>query len=734
MPKSGSPTFKMKNRLNRVLLFVLVLSFLFLILRVGNISIVNGEYYQEKASAQQLRDITVNANRGTIYDANMKIIAQSATVWTVFLSPNDISTDEMREMVAGELSQLLDMEKSDILEKTKKKNYYEVVKKKIEKPLADEIRTVVNNKNLVGVHLVEDTKRYYPYGNFLSTVLGFTGTDNQGLYGLEAYYDKYLSGTAGRIVSAKNAKGNDLPFGYEKFYEPKNGNSLVLTVDETIQYFVEKALEETVITHDVKNRAAAIAMDVNTGAILGMATKPDFNLNDPFTITDQNLLKTLDGLEGDELKQKRSEANERQWKNKAITEIYEPGSVFKVVTGSAAIEEGVTNVDKHYNCPGYIMVAGIRMNCWERGGHGNVSFTDSVVVSCNPAFVEMGTALGVDRFTKYFREFGLTEKTGIDLPGEVSSIYINQDNMGPVELASSSFGQSNKITPLQMITAAAATVNGGNLIQPYVVSKVLDENNNVVKSFTPKVRRQVISTETSAIMRDALEKAVQKPGNNGYVSGYRIGGKSGTAEKLDGEKDARISSFLGFAPADKPQIIILVMVDDPGAGQTYGNQVAAPTVASIMSDVLPYIGINAQFTQEELEKMSVIVPNVVGESTDVAKNKILNQGLKVRIIGNGDKIVKQSPNSGMSASKESTILLYTQEGTQEENVTMPNLIGISVSEAKKRASDLGLNLQLSTNIPDSDKATVVSQSISAGSQIQKGTIISVEVINSEYIG
>ncbi len=724
----------MKNRLNRVILGIIIIGFLFLIFKVLSISIINGKFYQAKALSQQLRDITVNANRGTIYDSKMNVLAKSATVWTIFISPNDIKTDELRNKVASGLSSILEVDKEEILRKTQKKNYYEVIKKKVEKPKADEVRKYIAENNVTGIHLVEDTKRYYPYSNFASSVIGFTGSDNQGLYGIEAYYDNYLKGVNGRILTAKNAKGTDMPFEYEKFYKTQDGNSLILTIDQTIQHFIEKALDETVETQKVKNRAAAIAMDVNTGAILGMSTKPDFDLNSPFEIKDPNLLALLQGLEGDELSKKTIEVREKQWKNKIITEIYEPGSVFKVVTGSAALEENEATVNSNYNCPGYVIVSGVRMRCWHRSGHGALDFTNAFVNSCNPALVDMASSLGAEKFYTYFKSFGLTEKTGIDLPGEEQSVYIPLKGYGPVQLASASFGQSNKITPIQMVTAMAAVVNGGNLVTPYIVQKIVDSDNNIVKSIEPNIKRQVISKETSDIMKEILEKAVSKSGSNAYIKGYRIGGKSGTAEKLDGDKNARIGSFSGFAPANDPKIIVLLLVDEPGAGQEFGNQVAAPAVASIMSDVLPYLGIEPQFTEEELQTMQSIVPNLVSETVSSAKNKLISQGLNVRIVGNGENVIKQMPLAGSSAPKGSQVILYTEENSKEELVTVPDLKGMTPSEANKVLTNLGLNIRLTGGSLEHKNSKVIYQSVASGNSVAKGSIIDVRVLNEDQLG
>ncbi|MDK2802505.1 MAG: PASTA domain-containing protein [Oscillospiraceae bacterium] len=732
MKRSG-PTLKMKNRLNKVTLSLIIVGFLVLIFKIGFISIINGKFYREKASAQQTRDVTINPNRGSIYDSNLNIIAQSATVWTVFISPQDIKTDDMRNKIVDGLSSILDIEKDIILDKSYKKNYYEIIKKKIEKPIVDEIRTFIKEEKIVGIHLVEDTKRYYPKGNFASNIIGFTGSDNQGLYGLEAQYEDILNGEKGRIVSAKNAKGNDMPFGYEKLYDPKEGKSIVLTIDENIQHFVEKALNEVVITHKVQQRAAAVAMDVNTGEILAMATKPDFNLNEPFEIFDEDTRLALQKLSGDDLKTQTSIEREKQWKNKLITEPYEPGSVFKVVTASGYMEEGLKKDNHYFSCPGYTIVSGVRMKCWKLSGHGSTDFAQAMIVSCNPAFVEMGTSLGANKFYKYFRSFGLTEKTGIDLPGEVSGIHIKEKGYGPVEIASSSFGQSNKVTAMQMITAFASTINGGYLLEPFIVKSILDKEGNILENFDKNIKRQVISKKVSDEMKIILEKAVSSGGSNAYVKGYNIGGKSGTSEKLDGSKTARISSFAGFAPADNPRIAVLVMVDEPGAGHVFGNVVAAPVVANIMKDILPYMNIQTQFTEEELKTMGVIVPNLIGDDIKSGKNKLQNQGLNVRIVGSSDKILKQTPDSGTSVPKGSTVILYTQED-DEETVTVPNFIDLSPDQANKLAINSGLNIKFVGGSTKYQTSKVFKQDKVVGTVVKKGSLIVVDILNSDQLG
>ena len=724
------PTLKMKNRLNRVVITFVLIGFVILTGRIGYISVVQNSFFKAKATEQQLDDITVNPKRGTIYDRNMKVLAQSATVWTVFISPVDVKEKD-RDKIAAELSTILGVDKEEVLKKSKKKNRYEVIKKKVEKPEVDKILTFTKDNDITCIHTVEDSKRYYPYGNFASTVIGFTGTDNQGLYGLEAYYDDQLKGVAGRVVSAKNAKGTDMPFSYEKLYEPRDGNSLVTSLDEVIQHYLEKALDQVIVEQKVKNRACGIVMDVNTGEVLAMSTKPDFDLNDPFTVTDVSTKEALSKLTGDELKKQTAIAREKQWKNKAITELYEPGSVFKIVTGSAALEEKAVSLKSTFSCGGVVNIAGTKMKCWKAGGHGHQDLTAAFVNSCNPAFISVGAQLGATKFFNYFKAYGMTEKTDIDLPGEEQSLYIPQDKYGPVQLASASFGQSNKITPLQMITAACTAVNGGKLIQPHVVTKALDSKGNTVKTYNPSAKRQVISEDTSAIMREVLEQVVSaNGGSNAYVKGFRIGGKTGTSQKLDGDKDARVSSFVGFAPADDPKIAIMIMVDEPGAGAVYGSVVAAPAAAAVMSDTLPYLGIEPKYTQEELDKLEVTVPNVKGQNPLNAQAKLSNVGLKYRVVGAGDKVIRQVPAGG-TMPRNGTVILYTEENAKTEKATVPDLVGLTPAQANRALTNAGLNIKMD-GASEHVNAKVVSQDIAKDTQVEKGTVVTIKcLINGE---
>lgn len=731
---AAGPSLKMKNRLMNLVASLAVILFVAVIIRIAYLTIFQHEYYRTIASGQQLDDMTINANRGTIYDRNMKVLAQSATVWTVFISPLDIATDAEREKIASGLSDILDVPKKDILKKMAIKNRYQEIKKKVEKPEVDKISKFKEENGITSIYTIKDTKRYYPYGNFASTVIGFTGADNQGLYGIEAYYDEYLKGTPGRIVSAVNANGTDMPFNYEKYYDPKDGNGLVLTIDESIQHFVEKTLEQVVVEQKVKNRTCSIVMDVNTGAVLAMATKPDFDLNQPFEITDSSVKKAINKLNGKKRAVALANAREAQWKNKAITELYEPGSVFKVVTGSSALEEKVVSPSSTFHCSGaYSFHNGASpIHCWKRSGHGTLDLTGAFVNSCNPSFIAIGQKLGVSKFYSYLKSYGITEKTGIDLPGEANSLTIAKENYGTVELASASFGQSNKITPIQMITAYAAVVNGGYLVQPHVVSQRLDDSGSVLQSYDHGIKRQVISEETSKTMRTILEACVTaNGGSSAYIKGFRIGGKSGTSQKLDkdGGKSARVSSFVGFAPANDPKIAVLVMVDEPGAGEEYGSVVAAPAVASIMSDTLPYIGVEKSYSPEELAEMDVTVPNVTNTPIIAAQNKIKNMNLKCKVIGSGSKVTKQMPSSGSSIPKDGTVVLYTDKNPKAQMVKVPQLKGLSPSAANSVLTNAGLNIKFGSGASGNSAAKVSRQDIAAGTKVARGTVVTVTCVH-----
>ncbi|MBQ8741652.1 MAG: PASTA domain-containing protein [Clostridia bacterium] len=702
------------------------------------IMIVKGEEYQAKASEQQLYDSLITAPRGDIYDSNMNLLATSSPAWTVYLTPNGINklddpdtAEQIRKTISDGLSSILGMEYDEIYELTQKKSYYVIVKKKIEQETVEQIRQfILDNEELEiasYIGLDETTKRYYPNDSLASTVLGFVGDDNQGLAGLESYYDNELTGVAGRVVAAKNAKGTDMIFSYEKVEEAKQGNSLVLTLDSYIQYVCEKYLDIAVEQEQIKERGAVIAMNVNTGAILGMAVSGDFNPNEPFVLSaeDQAIVDAI--TDEEEKSAKRSELLNRQWRNKAVSDTYEPGSVFKIFTAAVALEENLVKANSTFTCNHSYIVAGRKYHCHDKkGGHGTQTLQQSISNSCNPAFIQIGQLIGTDTFSKYFEAFNLTGKTGIDLPGEASPYY--HEDRGPTELASSSFGQTFNITPIQMISLAATAVNGGYSVTPHLVDKIIDSDNNVIESFSNENRRQVVSETTSATMRTMLEYVVENGAKNGIVSGYRVGGKTGTSQKMSkilstGNSHLYIGSYVGIAPIDDPEIAVFVMLDEPSGANYYGGIISAPVGSKIMTDILPYMGYEPQYTEEELEKISVSVPDVTGDEISAAKTKINSSKLSYKVIGDGETVVKQLPEAGNSVYNGGMVILYTEE-SESQTVTVPNLIGLTAGEVNSAAASAGINVEFSGSISSS---TVLSydQDIKAGETVSLGQIVTV---------
>lgn len=739
MPVKG-PTRKMRQRILTILLVLVIATVGTTGTSLVNTMLIHGKEYQAKASAQQLHDAYITAERGKIYDTNMNVLAKSATVWTIYATPNDLLTisEEKRGTVKNKLaeglSEILGLEKENIISKLEKtSSYYVEIKKNVNESDTKKVREFLNaNTDLslskyIGID--ESTRRYYSE-NIASTVLGFVGTDNQGLSGLELKYDETLTGVAGRVVAAKNAVGADMPFSYEKVVDPKAGNSLVTTIDSYIQYVVEKHLNEAVINNKVAERGACVVMNVNTGAILAMATKGDFDSNDPFTLSAEDQA-VVDELQGDERSQKLAELRNRQWRNKVVSDAYEPGSVFKVITAAMGIEEGVCNLNSTCNCPGYIVVAGRRYNCHKRIGHGVQNLTQAMENSCNPFFINLGQQLGTNLFSKYFKAFGLTEKTGIDLPGEASSQYHSEKNMGPTELGSSAFGQTFKITPIQLITAIAATVNGGKLVQPHVVEKIIDENGETVKNLETGYKRQVVSKDTSSLICQLMESVVSKGGGqNAYVPGYRIGGKTGTAQKVaemisENVQGLYIASFCGVAPMNNPEIALLFLLDEPHGDSYYGGTISAPPGGQILSEILPYMGYEPQYTEEEILKLAKTVPNAVGMTVQAAKNAAESAGVTCKIIGDGEKVVKQLPAGGSSVYNGGVVIYYTDEEETPQEVTVPSFTGLTLSQVNTLAAQYGLNVSFKGNTNSLKAAVSYQQSIEAGTKAEKGAIVEV---------
>lgn len=713
--------------------------------RLVNIMIINGEKYQNDASEQQLYDSLITAPRGDIYDRNMQTLARSTTAWTVYITPNGIrklkdedEKENVRKTIAENLSEILDMEYDTVYDYTGENSYYVIVKKKIEKTVADKVREFLSDEKYEDLELVkyigldETTKRYYPNDSLASVVLGFVGSDDQGLSGIESYYDNDLTGIAGRVVAAKNAAGTDMAMTYERVEGAIKGKSLVLTLDTYIQYTAEKYLESAIEEFEIAERGAAVVMNVKTGAILAMAVKGDFNPNDPFTLSEADQ-KAVDAAETDEEKDKlRTELLNRQWRNKAVSDTYEPGSVFKLITAAAAIEENLINNNSTFFCNGSATVAGQNYHCHKAGGHGTQNLQQAISNSCNPAFITIGQLVGVSSFSKYFKAFGFAEKTGIDLPGEAMSTYHSESKMGPVELASSSFGQTFNITPVQLLAAVAACVNGGYLVQPHLLDKMLDENGKVVSTGSTGYKRQVISQETSDTMRSLMQYVAENGAKNSLVAGYNIGAKTGTSQKVakiqaTGDTYLYIGSCISVAPIEDPEIAVLVMLDEPKGDKYYGGVISAPVNSKIMTDVLPYLGYEASYTEEEYEKLTVGVPEVTDITLEEAKKKVEAAKLEYEIVGDGDTVVRQLPAAGNKVLNGGLVILYT-DGTDSKNVTVPNMVGLTATEANTAAAKAGINIEFSGNT-SSAGLKAYKQSIEAGQSVEAGTIVTVYFID-----
>ncbi len=708
--------------------------------------VVHGEELTAQALEQSLQSTTISAMRGTIYDATgTKILAQSASVWTVVLEPNYIREDEeLRRTISRGLAPILEMDEERIYEKTGEDSYFSYLKRQVETDVRDAINQFLTENEIEsGVRLIPDYKRYYPYGTVASNVLGFTGYDNTGLDGLELYYDEELRGTAGRLVASKNAWGTDMPFEYEQYVGASDGNSLVLTIDETVQSILEKYLAEGIEKYKVKNGAVAIVMNVHTGAVVGLATHPNYDPNDPYTILDANMLQELQSLPEDQRDEAETNAWYKQWRNKAVSDTYYPGSVFKMVTGAMGLEEGVVTLESTFTCTGNKEVEGYPagIDCWKEEGHGLEDFAAGIYNSCNPWMIHLGELLGAETFCKYREAFGMTEPTGIDLPGEAVNLYHSLEDMGPTELATEAFGQNFSITPVQMITAASAIANGGYMVQPHVVDRIVDPEGNIVKTTDTTPLRQVISQETAQTITSILQyNAAEGTATGGYVPGYRVCGKTGTSEKIaqhneDPTKPMEyIASYCGYAPAEDPQYALLVYFDEPdgasNGGLTGGNAVAGPIFSKIMGEILPYLGVEARYTDEEFGNLDVAAPSVVGLTLDEAIAAIEESGLEYSVIGSeeGSTLVReQTPEVGTTLPKDGSVVLYTEGFSQEEAVTpVPDFSGMDLVNASYLAAINGLQISVS----GSSSGLVSTQNIAVGQNVRIGTVIALTFVDN----
>ena len=723
-------TNKLKVRALFAVALLLVCGFGTDIIRLFYLQVVKGDELKTKAESQQLSDTEISADRGIIYDCNYNVLAESSSAWLVYVNPSKIKDDSQRKLISSTLAKTLKIDEKRIYEKISNSDYsYVKIQGKIEYTEKTLISSFIKDNDLYDiVNIDPDTKRYYPYSNFASTIIGFTGSEDSGRAGLELMYNDSLSGVAGRVITAKDAWNSPMSSNYETTYDPKQGTSLVLTLDKTIQHYLEKGLSQAVIDNDATS-AYGIVMEVETGAILAMATLPDYDLNLPTVITDKDVLKELSKIKDEEKYDLAyNEKIYSMWRNKAVSDTYEPGSVFKVFVAAAALEEGLVTPDYCFSCSGSIKVADNILHCHNTSGHGNQTLAEGLMNSCNPFFVTIGQKLGSERFYKYFEAFGFTEETDVDLPGEATPVkdvtYHSLENMGISQVSSSSFGQTFQVSAMQMITGVSAIANGGNLMQPYVVKSMLDEDGNTVFEAEPTVKRSVVSESTSEAVLTMMEKVVADgTGRNAYVPGYRVAGKTGTSEKLtvDGEY---IASFVGCAPADDPKIAVLIVIDEPQGYVHGGGAIAAPVAGRVIEETLKYMNIDPVYSAKELSQLNGVTPDVNSMSVDKAKATLENKGFTARIIGNGDTVVSQYPLKGQNIPLDGVVILYTEKEISNTTATVPDLTGLSISSANERAVNAGFNIKISGASLDSE---VVSyrQSIDAGTQTELGATITV---------
>ena len=739
-PNRKNESIRRANRIIQTRSFVLmilmgVVMFVLLFFRLFDLQITRHEELQSKAVNQQTRRTVVTASRGTIYDAAGNILAISSSAETIILSPLEINnalndTENpvtwTKDSLAAGLAEILGKDAASIRKRMDNvKSQYELIQLRADEEVAAKVRAYVEENKISGVHLVADTKRYYPYGSLAAQVIGFVGDDNTGLYGLEAYYEEELEGQSGLVISAKDQAENDMLYTYEQYFAAKNGSDLTLTLDTTIQYYLEKGLEAMTDKFSAANGASGIVMNAKTGGIMAMASYPNYDLNDFLTVSDQTLQERIERGENT-----LAEMQLLQWRNKALNDTYEPGSTFKILTLSAALEEGVVDKTTTVNCGGSVNISGYTIHCSNKNGHGLQTLVQSVGNSCNPAFINYGLRIGSEKFYEYMRSFGLMNTTGIDLGGEAVGVFAADSSFTQLDLACYAFGQNFTVTPLTLISAQAACVNGGYLHTPYLVERITDSDGNVTYRHDSTPVRQVISEQTSATVRECLEYVVASgTGKNGQVAGYRIGGKTGTADK--GQTGDVVVSFLCFAPADDPQVIMLITMDTPSrATGTYvsGGNMVAPTASTVMAEILPYLGIEPSYSAEELLGMDTTVPNVIGSTVEQAKEKLKERALSYKIVGDGDTITDQTPAGGAIIPGKSTVILYASAAKPTDKCVVPHLLGKTPSEANTAATAAGLLIRFSgTTGSESSAIRVLSQSIDEGTEVDAGTVITVQL-------
>lgn len=761
IPKPRIPGDSNRTILRRISVLMTLFGFVVfipLIAKLVQLQIIEHDSLSEMAVDNQTRVSSVTAARGTIYDRNMNVLAVSADVENVCIDPNELAlSGQDTDMIAENLSTLLNVDKNKIQKLMEDTSYrYQIVKRKVEQEEASAVRTFITENSVTGVYLEPDTKRYYPAGALAAQVLGFVGSDNTGLDGIEAAYDKTLTGQSGRIVSAKGNYGTEMLYHHETYYDAENGRDVVLTIDQTVQQMLEKHMQEAITQYDVQNGAFGVVMDVDSGEILAMATMGSYDPNNYAVIYDVETQEELEqqyqeAMEAEgELQEEllgaynTAVANARlqQWRNRVISDGYEPGSTFKSITLASALEEGAVSLSDSFFCSGSTTIKGRTkaLHCWRSAGHGQQSTAEALQNSCNVAFAQIGIRLGGEKLYEYVHKFGLTEKTGIELNGEASGIFFDEATLSNPDsyasLSSAAFGQTFKITPLQLVRAISAVVNGGYLLEPHVVKEVLDSEGNIVEETERTVIRQVISEETSQTMCELLESVVsQGTAKNAQIAGYRIGGKTGTSEKIDvfdedgNPVEDKIVSFVGIAPMDDPRYIVLVALDTPSRETGYyisGGQMGAPTVRDVLADILPYLDIEPSYSAEEAETADVSVPDLTGMTAEEAKAALKEKNLTFRVVGQEEQVTDQVPGEGASIPGGSEIILYFGEDQPEETVTVPDVTGKSAEEANRLLTEAGLYMKVIGATGSEGTIVAMAQTPEAGSSVSAGTVVEVE--------
>lgn len=762
-----SATVRMRNRTNKGVLGLMTVFCAAVIVRLFVVSVVDNSKYEGMANNYHFGTMTLSANRGAIYDANGTALAWSATVYNIYIDPtlyreemksiedandkkksaaeeenetsdNLVDVDQLKTSITNFLSEKLGLKTEEVEASFEKDGRYYVLQTQVEKNVTDEITAYFEKLNLSFIGTEATTRRYYPQNELAAAVIGFTNGDGDGQYGLEYQYDDYLSGVDGRVISAQAANGEEMPYRYSTTYDAEDGDSLYLTLDTTIQYYLEKSLAEMVEKFEVKERACGVIMNPKTGAVYAMATYPTFDLNNPSEIYDTKTAQELAALPESEYSTAYATARETQWKNKVISEISYPGSTFKIVTTADAFEENLINMETDsFYCSGQVQVADATIRCSNTAGHGAQNFTQALTNSCNPAFIEIGQRIGIDKFSYYFEGFGLAEKTGIDLPGEAVSYSVTGDDMNVVDLASAAYGQCNKVTAMELVTAYSAAINGGYMVTPHVVDHVVDSNGNIVLQNETEVKRQIVSEETSDIVREQLEAVVNNnPSHNAYIQGYRIGGKSGTAEKLDtSTADDRqyVASYCCFAPADDPEVIMLIMADEPNKEiGYYGSQVVVSYARDIMEEILPAMGFYPEYSDGEDTDSTVTVPYLQSADITSAESTLAQLGLTYEVVGDGTTVASQSPSTGTSVTKGGKVILYTEVGGNSgDTIEVPNLVGMTAAEVNETMTYYDLNYAIVGSSASESGALVQYQSEEAGTVVPRGTAITLTLSVSQ---